>query len=68
MELDLSALELFANGLLQQLLIVIGIPLVTVLVLKYLLVKLRIPNNIASSISSLAFLYLAYKMFVVVTG
>ena len=68
MELDLSPLEPFANGLLQQLLIVIGIPLVAILVLKYILIKLRIPNNIASFISSLAFLYLVYKMFMVVAG
>jgi ACR3 family arsenite efflux pump ArsB len=63
MEIDYSPLQPFVNGLLQNLLIVLGVPLIGAIVLKYILIKIRVSDYFANSISSLAFLFFAYKMF-----
>lgn len=56
------------NGLAYQLAIILGIPLILVLILKYILMIFHVPNKIAGSISSILFLILAYNLFKVVTS
>lgn len=68
MELDFSPLEPFVDELLVNLLIVIGMPLIAALIIKYLLVKVKVPDYFAGVLSSFAFLYVAYKVFMAIVA
>lgn len=56
------------NELFYNLLLVLFGPLTFALILKYLLLNLKVPGNVSSTIASLAFLYAAYKMLLFITG
>lgn len=51
------------NELAMNLAIILLIPFMLVLLIKYVLLQMRIPNNIASIVSSLGFLVGTYYMF-----
>ncbi|MBK3493858.1 hypothetical protein JFL43_03090 [Viridibacillus sp. YIM B01967] len=56
------------NGLEFQLFIVLGIPLILVLILKYIFMILLVPNKIAGPVSLILFLILSYYLFMAVTS
>ncbi|CEG22049.1 hypothetical protein BN1080_00969 [Planococcus massiliensis] len=66
MELDFSPMQPFMDDLLMNLLIVIGLPLIGAIVLKYILGKLKLSDDFAGVLASFAFLYLAYKTFMTI--
>ncbi|GKW45308.1 hypothetical protein [Planococcus sp. NCCP-2050] len=67
MELDFSPMQPFMDELLMNLLLVVGMPLIAAVILRYILVKLKLPIYFAGVLSSLAFLYLAYKAFMTIS-
>lgn len=68
MELDFSPMQPFVDGLLMNLLLVVGIPLIAAVILRYILVKLKLPIYFAGVLSSLAFLFSAYKIFMTIAA
>lgn len=68
MELDFSPMKPFMDDLLMNLLLVVGIPFIAAIILKYILVKLKMRDYFAGVLSSFAFLYLAYKIFMNIAG
>jgi hypothetical protein len=68
MKIDFSPLMPVMDELFYNLLLILLVPFILALIIKYLLLKVRIPGSISSSIASLAFLYAAYKMLVFITG
>ncbi|MDG5470525.1 hypothetical protein P6709_02120 [Jeotgalibacillus sp. ET6] len=63
MDYNFSDLSPTFNELAINLAIILFIPFILVMILKFVLLKMRIPNNIASTLSSLCFLVGAYYMF-----
>lgn len=68
MELDFSPMQPFVDELLMNLLLIVGMPLIAAVILRYILVKLKLPIYFAGVLSSLAFLFLAYKIFMTIAA
>lgn len=68
MELDFSPMQPFMDELLMNLLLIVGMPLIAAVILRYILVKLKLPIYFAGVLSSLAFLFLAYKIFMTIAA
>ncbi|MBM6617729.1 hypothetical protein [Bacillus suaedaesalsae] len=66
-KLDFSPLEQFSNNLALQLTIFIGVTLILGFIVVYILKLLRIPSKIASPLAGLATLYIAYKVFTILS-
>lgn len=64
MEIDFSVLQPYINDLLLHLLVVLGVPLVAALLIKIILITIRVPRVLAGYLAGLAFLYMAYQLFV----
>ena len=64
MEIDYSILQPYMDDLLLHLIIILGIPVVAALIIKTILIAIKVPRLIAGYLAGLAFLYLAYQLFV----
>jgi hypothetical protein len=67
-KIDFSPLQTTANEMAIKLAILLGTPFIIALVVKFILVKIRVPNYLANIISTGIFLLTAYKMIPIVLG
>jgi hypothetical protein len=67
-KIDFSPFQGQMNHMVLQLAILLGVPLFTGLLIKFLLSKTKLPNNISGSIAAVVFLFVFYKMIFIVLG
>ncbi|WP_440705920.1 hypothetical protein [Heyndrickxia oleronia] len=67
-KIDFSPLKGQMNHMVIQIALIIVIPLVAGLIVKWILRKFKIPNGIANIISVLVLLVLFYRTFQIVVG
>ncbi|OIK08815.1 hypothetical protein BIV59_18700 [Bacillus sp. MUM 13] len=68
MQIDFSPLNPFMDDLFINLLLVLLVPFVLSMVIGFILLKIKIPRNIASTITIFLFIYGAYKTLIMITG
>ncbi|MGE6261324.1 hypothetical protein ACQKCU_26240 [Heyndrickxia sporothermodurans] len=67
-KIDFSPFKRQMNHMAFQLAFIIFVPLAAVLIVKWILVKIKLPNYIASVISILILLFVFFKMIGIILG
>lgn len=67
-KIDFSPIQDTANEMAIKLAIILVVPLITGLIAKFVLVKIRVPNYPANLISVAVLLFVFFKMITIVLG